>query len=113
MEKLDIKKIRDQLHLTQEELATAIGVTRNFVYLMESGKKPISKKTERLLESLLTQHGHVRAYHSAASPPGIVEEGNNGYDGTLAQQEPHQSTLLRRIDALETDVALLKKLILK
>ena len=115
-EKFSLQKARLGLGWTQEKLAEYLDITPEYISMMETGKKPVSKKVLKKfnqLEGKTFQDSSYGVYHSAAAPPGMVAEENNQYDGTLAQQEPHHSTLLRRIDALEIDVALLKKLILK
>lgn len=40
----DFKKAREELKMTQKQLAEALGVARNYIYLIESGKMPVSKK---------------------------------------------------------------------
>ena len=110
--KIDIANIRSELGITQAELAELLDVDRKYVSMLETGAKPISAKMSRKLDTL-KESGVEAPRYSAAAPPGMVAEENKGYDGTLSEQELHHSTLLRRIDALEIDVALLKKLILK
>ncbi len=46
---VEIKKLRDNNNLTQAELAELIGVTTNYVYLLENGVKKPSKTLQLLL----------------------------------------------------------------
>lgn len=47
-----LKKVRKKLALTQLEMGKKLDVDRNYIYMMESGRKPISDKTIRKLEML-------------------------------------------------------------
>lgn len=47
-----LKKIRVELNKTQDEFAVLLGISRNYVHLLESGKKPISRKVSKKLDSL-------------------------------------------------------------
>ena len=51
----DFKNARKVLNMTQKELAEALGIARNYVYLVESGKMPVSKKLDSALNSLLAR----------------------------------------------------------
>ncbi len=46
---VEIKKLRESNHLTQAELAELIGVSTNYVYLLEKGVKKPSKSLQLLL----------------------------------------------------------------
>ena len=48
-----MKEIRQLYNLTQEELALALGITRELVNKMEKGKCPVSKGTKALLQNFL------------------------------------------------------------
>lgn len=102
--KIDIAKIRSELGITQAELAELLDVDRKYVSMLETGAKPISAKMSRKLDTLKDSDVPATQYASTASPPVISADPNKPY---------HASTLLKRLDDLETDVALLKKLILK
>ena len=60
----DVKQVREQLGMTQKQLADALGVARNYIYMIEAGKTPVSKKIDSALDSFLQgDEGN------AASPP--------------------------------------------
>ena len=52
MDKNELKNARLNLKLTQQGLSELIGVSREFIGLMESGSKPISLKTELKIKAL-------------------------------------------------------------
>jgi|SRR5688500_1186582 len=52
---INIKEIRQLYNLTQEEFATALGITRELVNKMEKGKSPVSKGTRALLQNFLQE----------------------------------------------------------
>jgi transcriptional regulator with XRE-family HTH domain len=56
----DFKNARKVLNMTQKELANALGIARNYVYLIESGKMPVSKKLDSALNSLLSRENLTR-----------------------------------------------------
>ena len=49
MEKLSLADFRRNHGMTQQELANAIGVSRNYITLVENGKKPFSDKLRQKL----------------------------------------------------------------
>jgi transcriptional regulator with XRE-family HTH domain len=49
MEKLSLLDFRQRLGLTQQELADRIDVSRNYIALVENGKKPFSDKLKAKL----------------------------------------------------------------
>lgn len=42
----EFKAIRKGLGLTQDQMAAELGLTPNFISMMEGGKKPIERRTE-------------------------------------------------------------------
>ncbi len=63
---LDLKKTREKFNLTQAEIAAKLGITRELVSLIESGKRPMSKTTKMLLENfnkseIITNSAHENA----------------------------------------------------
>jgi transcriptional regulator with XRE-family HTH domain len=50
-----VKKVRKQLCLTQAELGKLLDLDRNYIYMMEAGKKPVSDKTLRKLNQLISE----------------------------------------------------------
>lgn len=47
-----LKAYRIKKNLSQKELAEMLGVARNYVYLIESGRKPITESIEKKLSML-------------------------------------------------------------
>lgn len=47
-----LKKARLERGFTQQQMADALGVARNYIYLVESGRSPMSKKLEASLAQL-------------------------------------------------------------
>ncbi len=52
MEKLSLADFRRNHRMTQQELANAIGVSRNYITLVENGKKPFSDKLRQKLSKV-------------------------------------------------------------
>lgn len=55
----DLKALRRNLGMTQAELAAELGLSMNFVSMMERGEKPIERRTElavRYLAMIATEH---------------------------------------------------------
>lgn len=48
----ELKAIRHQAGWTQAKMAEAIGVTANYLAMMERGEKAIERRTEQLIEAL-------------------------------------------------------------
>ena len=63
----DLRALRMGLGMTQAQMAQAIGVERNYIYMVESGRKPMSKKLDNALDEYL-----------AASSRGSIQASNNG-----------------------------------
>ena len=82
----DFKNARKVLNMTQKELAEALGVARNYVYLVESGKMPVSKKLDSALNSLLSRENTEEVENEA---PQIQE--------TLSQKMDTIIKMLERI----------------
>ena len=51
-----LREIREKLGLTQDKMAEALGFSgKNYVYRMEKGDAPITKRTEKLVQALVAQ----------------------------------------------------------
>lgn len=51
-----LRAAREELGLTQEALANALGMTQNSVAKMEGGARPITERTEKQVLALLEPH---------------------------------------------------------
>ena len=83
---------RKRLHLTQQQLAELLGVSKNYIYLIESGRKPLTESILRDVEKL--DNKPIRS--------NLTREA--GTTDWLPMIEA-------RLDAIETDLALVKRLL--
>lgn len=100
----DFKKVREELNLTQRQLAEALGVARNYIYLIESGKMPVSKKLDQSLERFIQGNNFGTAH---AESGGVVSFGEGSRIRTAAPQgtiETKLDLVLQRFDALTAKV---------
>ena len=67
---MDVKKLRELMGLTQQELADRVGVTLRTIQNWESGK-PLPERAQRLLVLLADQHENGQN-----DPEGTPDEGN-------------------------------------
>lgn len=51
-EELTLKAFRESRGLTQQALADRLGVAKNYIYLVESGRKPMTEGLRRKLDTL-------------------------------------------------------------
>lgn len=63
----NIKNIRQLYNLTQEEFATALGITRELVNKMEKGKCGVSKATKLLINNFIEERKSEDISHSIVS----------------------------------------------
>ena len=61
----ELRVIRTRKHQTQQEMADVLGVTKNFLSMVEEGRKPISEKWI----DIITDYYHLKSY-----PRQIMEE---------------------------------------
>ena len=54
----EMRVLRTRRHQSQKEMAEALGVTKNFLSMVEKGKKPIPEKWI----DILTEHYHLKPY---------------------------------------------------
>jgi len=55
-----LRKMREQLRMTQEQLAEAIGMQKNSIARMERGERPIRKHTELAVKYLLLTMSKIK-----------------------------------------------------
>lgn len=103
-----VKEIRQTLGITQEEMAKRLGITRNYLALMETEKRKtpiaVTEKANRIVTD-----SNIHA-HGATVNGGII--GHNGTVTTIQQETlDFRAEIRERLTALETDLSLIKKLL--
>jgi len=58
-----VLKIRKRLGLTQQEMGDKLGVAKNYIYLLESGRKPITTSIQNKLKRLLNKHSFQNSWN--------------------------------------------------
>lgn len=90
-----IRGLRKHLRMTQAELASRLGYSRNYVTLMETGAKPITDEVAYKLTSMLT---------SATHPVAEVRETPAAYGCRI----PTDCDLPARLDQMQAELHDLK-----
>ncbi len=108
-----IKKIRKEYHLTQEEFATKLGISRDTLLNAEKGLR-ISKYTIKLIEDFLIMQKN--STHNAQIFN--VERNNNAINGNSANFSMHQYeqmnlALLANVSTSSTTLALVVEILSK
>ena len=96
---------RKALGMTQAEFAQKLGISRNYLALMETGKRSITDSAWNHFVTI-SKDAETKSTKEAAA---MIKEAGDQYDGI----ERDVAALRSQVDALKTDVALLKKLVLK
>jgi DNA-binding XRE family transcriptional regulator len=52
---MDIRQARKRLHMTQQQLADALGMKKNSIARMERGERPVMPVTELAIKYLFTK----------------------------------------------------------
>ena len=60
----DLRVLREYLHLTQDEMASALGISVRYYRMMESGEREMSTKTAHSLNAYLHDHHLMLVYVS-------------------------------------------------
>ena len=108
-----IKKIRKEYHLTQEEFAYKLGISRDTLLNAEKGLR-ISKYTEKLIEDFLIMQKN--STHN--SQKSNVERNDNAINGNSANFAMHQYeqmnlALLANVSTSSTTLALVVEILSK
>lgn len=99
----DLRALREALGLTQKELAERLGVARNYVYLVETGKKAMSKKLDLAIDKAFPASVSV----VGNSAPVAVGSPGACFGGGVSP--PGEETLGARVAALEARVSALER----
>ena len=106
-EKFTLREARENLGITQQELAEMLGITRTYVGLVENGSKPFSEKLKRkLLKVAPSGEPHAIGPPASVVPGMIAEVSAEGYG-----KPDNWAELFKRLERIETDLALIKKLL--
>ncbi|MBP6456768.1 MAG: helix-turn-helix transcriptional regulator [Chitinophagaceae bacterium] len=108
-----IKKIRKEYHLTQEEFAYKLGISRDTLLNAEKGLR-ISKYTEKLIEEFLLMQKN--STHNTQKSN--VERNDNAINGNSANFSMHQYeqmnlALLANVSTSSTTLALVVEVLSK
>lgn len=105
-----IKKIRDTLGMTQEELGDILHLTREMISRLENGKAVVQPRTMKLLEVFAKERGYSLTidgdYVSMDRDPATI---NHLQERMLEQQTIH----IRNLEKLISDKLLLNEAYLK
>lgn len=92
------------------EIAGKLGISRQFLQQVSSGKRKMPTSKMQEFDKLLASFAPINVTGSTVSG-GIIC--HNGSVRETAQEYDKHEALLSRIEAIETDLALLKKMMLK
>lgn len=108
VESVKLRELREQLGLTQQELAERLGMARTYISMIESETKPFSKKMRRKVEGLLYERDNFGSIH--AENGGVVSYGDSAKIRTAAPQVSLEAKLNIAITYLERIAIALEKL---
>lgn len=80
IEENDLKRIREQLDMTLDEFAVAMGMSKTHLSLVENGHRPLSRKVRRAANALLS--------HSSQTISNSVV--NNGSGFVINRPDPSE-----------------------
>lgn len=101
MDDVQLKRVRKRLGMTQNAMATALGVTTTFVGMMERGDRPIERRTAMTIVALLLQTDLA-----TADAHGVSRRISELLDGTadgvraVAAQPPIDDGMRRDIETI-------------
>ena len=94
-------RARKAAGLSQKEMAEKLGISKNYVWMMESGTKPITSDLAERIRNLTAQQNN----HTQSNPENDFSGLPQGIMRIADQFERHVSDkldeILRRLDALE------------
>lgn len=104
----DLKMARIKRGLTQRQMADILGVERNHIYMVESGRRPVTERIEKAFRAWLkTQGEDGRKTKDASGASSFVAE------RTPDEIPPWAEALIDRLDALSRDMGVVKTALLR
>ena len=97
-----IKQLRENLHLTQEKMAERLGITRNYLALIETGRRSVPPRVKEIVESI------------SNNVTEDAEENQLPHDNqTVDKLFQGQAQLLARLESLDARVSSVERLLLR
>ena len=97
-----IREIREALHLTQVEMANRLGITRNYLALIETGRRSVPEKVKEIASELCN---NVTETNDVTESPHVNQ--------TIAELTSQMASMSARLDALDARLATIEKLLLR
>jgi transcriptional regulator with XRE-family HTH domain len=79
MTKETLRALREEHALTQRAMGALLGYHANYIYRLESGKAPLTRRVGRLVEALLVQRKRARPPRGQERAPAQREERDLGH----------------------------------
>ena len=95
-----MRKIRESMNLTQEELALRTGLTQGYINFLESGKRGYTKKSLEKISKSLNIPIHKLFYEDERKAPSGIAEPSKKY----RKDKPHYDEIIGLLDKLPKSV---------
>ena len=102
-EKILVTEIRRRHGLTQSKMAQILDITPEYLSMIETGRKPLSKKLEKKVLALSDRETGP-PYAAAASPAMAVAESAHSYAERIAELEARVAEIERAVIRLSNHV---------
>jgi len=96
----NLRKIRESMNLTQEELALRTGLTQGYINFLESGKRGYTKKSLEKISKSLSVPIHKLFYEEEGKVPIGVAEPSKKY----RRHKPYHDEIIDLLDKLPKSV---------
>lgn len=97
-----IREIREALHLTQVEMANRLGITRNYLALIETGRRSVPEKVKVIASELCN---NVTETNDVTESPHVNQK--------IDELTNQAASLSARMDSLDARLATIEKLLLR
>ena len=87
---MTVKDFREETGLTQEELAQKLGVTKNYLYMVESGKRNMSKLLQEKFDAIVAETNSVSISQSNIRGDAVNVIGNTHSHVQITPPTPTQ-----------------------